>query len=351
MEQKPRPDIFMLKKKSKKKVKSFWQYFTVLLSAVTFAVFILKAEPALGKFSDLYRLGPGDVVEISMYGYEKSVQEVLVDPNGYISYLLVGQIKASGKTVPQLREEIMRKLAGFFRDPLVSIIPMQFNSRAFTIMGAVNNPGTFEIKGFTKILDALGIAKGFAIGVFNDSTVEISDLEHAFLVRKNQYIPVNFVGLIKEGDFKENILLQAGDYIYIPSSVSNEIFLLGEIQFPGSYGFADNMTLLKTIIEGGGFSEEANKRKVLVVRGSLTDPQVYRINLTKVLLAKEKDFFLEPKDIIYVPKKGILSATGLIEKAITSFVTTVSGVEAEKVFKRTVGDRKEANEVEFIQVQ
>ena len=111
---------------------------------------------------------------------------------------------------------------------------------------------------------------------------------------------VDFQRLFFEGDMSQNIELEPDDYLYFPSNITAEIYVLGEVLSPGVQGFTSKLTVLGAISRREGFSKAAYREKVLVVRGSLQKPELIVVNTNDILKGKQPDFLLQPKDIVYV---------------------------------------------------
>lgn len=108
-----------------------------------------------------YRIGPQDVLELSVYQLSELNGPVRVNSQGMISLPLLGPMTAAGKTVPELEKEITDQLAAdYLQNPQVSLFVREFTSQTVTIEGAVNSPGIYPLKGRTSLLQAVVIAGG-----------------------------------------------------------------------------------------------------------------------------------------------------------------------------------------------
>lgn len=109
------------------------------------------------------------------------------------------------------------------------------------------------------------------------------------------------------------------DYLYFPPLDLDEIYVLGAVLRPGRATYTSEAAVLRAIIATGGFQEKAYRSKVLVVRGSLNEPQSFVINVNDILQARTPDFKLQPRDIVYVSRRPWARAEELLEYAITEF--------------------------------
>lgn len=249
-----------------------------------------------------YRLIPGDVIEISVAGHEDMKKELPVRPDGRISYLFVGDVQAGGRTVPELRSDLESSLRTYMRHPQVAVVVRKAREAQFTILGKVIRPGVYPINGPTTIVAAVALAQGLSSGQYEGSTIEIADLTNSYLVRRNRVMPVDFERLIRRGDTTQDVLLEDGDYIYVPSSLAQEIFVLGEVNKPRSYGIQGRATLMKAIAESGGFKSSARLGDVVILRGQFGNKTLVPVNVKEIIAGRIPDPELAVGDVVWVPR-------------------------------------------------
>lgn len=265
-----------------------------------------------------YRLGPGDKMKIYVYDEpELDTDVVIVKQDGTISYRLVGEVDVTGLTIPEATAIIEEKLKPYLLFPKVSIIPFEARSASITILGKVTYPGMFEIKGRMRIVDALASAGGLALGYFQNNSVELADLERTFMIRNGKILPIDFVELVQKGNMLYNIPILDRDYIYLPSAINREVYIIGEVNQEGHYFFQENMTLLQSITFAQGFKGTAQST-VYVIRGNLSHPRLFKIDTKAILKAKVQDFPLKPNDIVYIPKHPIAKWNDVVYMALPS---------------------------------
>ncbi len=119
------------------------------------------------KLTGDYRLKPEDRVEISVFG-EEMTREIVVRPDGKISYLLVGEVDALGLTLDDLRKELERRLSEYIVNPRVTVIGTSFAGNFVSILGAVHTPGRKVVSKNDHVLDVISMAGGLR---FEDITV------------------------------------------------------------------------------------------------------------------------------------------------------------------------------------
>ena len=266
-----------------------------------------------------YKITPGDQFDITVYEHpELTVRQIIVTPDGFVSAPLIGPVKIGGLSLVEATEALKKQISQYIRKPLVSLIPIRINGYNFTIVGRVNVPGCYPISiGNTRLIDAVAMARGLSEGLFHGDTVELADLENAYISRDGRLLPVNFQKALLRGDPLHNIPLKNGDYIYIPSVMNSTVALLGQVGKPTYVGFKEGMTVLQALPYGGGL-RETHSDEIKVIRGGLKNPVVYTVNVTRMQEGKIMDFPLQANDIVYVPADGISDWNVIVRKILPS---------------------------------
>ena len=128
----------------------------------------------------------------------------------------------------------------------------------------------------------------------------------------------------QQGDLSQNVALEPGDYLYIGAASANEIYVLGQVGDPGVLQFASKPTVISAIVGRGGFSGKAYKSRVLVVRGSLSNPQTFVVDAAAILAGQAPDFKLEQKDIVFVSANPWLKAADVLDTAARAFIQSMT---------------------------
>ena len=148
--------------------------FTILVAVVVLSAGVISGVHAQQKIagttpgatishaygSSDFRLGPEDVIEVSVYQDKDFSTTLPVRPDGKISLHLIGEIVASGKTTKELQKEIAEKVAQFIPNPSVTVSVKEVNSPKVSVLGEVKSPGMYKIKDRATILDAVALAGG-----------------------------------------------------------------------------------------------------------------------------------------------------------------------------------------------
>ena len=264
-----------------------------------------------------YEIHPGDSFAMSVYNQPSLSSSFIIAPDGTASLPLVGLIKLSGLNLEDATNLIEKKLTRYLKSPIVSLAPQGVSGYYFTIAGRVMKPGNYTVSlGQTRLLDAISLSGGFERGSFHGDTVELADLDNAYIKRDGKKLPVDFKKLVYEGDSLNNIPVLNGDYIYVPSTMSGYIIFLGEVGSNSYVGFTEGMTLLQGLSYVGGLRTETYSSYIRVIRGGKENTVVYTINIDKILKGKMKDFELSANDIIYVPQDGFTKWNTVIRKIL-----------------------------------
>jgi polysaccharide export outer membrane protein len=274
-----------------------------------------------------YSLGPGDKVEIEIIGETGTRADTFITPDSKLYFDLLPGIDVKGKSAKQVREEMEKLLTRYYKQPQVSLTLKEVSSQRVWVLGRVNAPGIYPLSRPLRVLDAVTQAGGLFTSRFTGTTEELADLSHSFLMRGGKMLPVDFQKLIREGDLAQNIYLEPDDFIYLPSSLTNEVYVLGAVTEPRPVGFMNEMNLITALGRGLGMRPEADLTHVTIVRGSLTEPKIATVNARDIIQGKATNVRLEPGDIVYIPGSGSMSPGGFLHDAVNTFTRLVAANE------------------------
>lgn len=180
-----------------------------------FPLFVVAQEaqpPAGGPEVGLdYAIGPEDVLEISVWKEEGLKKEVVVRPDGGISFPLAGDVQAAGKTARQIQQEITERLAKFMADPVVSVAVLKVAGNKIYVIGRVNKPGEYTAGRYVDVMQALSMAGGLTPFAAENGIKILRKDNGKEVVFRFRYSDV------KSGnDLEQNITLRAGDVVVVP---------------------------------------------------------------------------------------------------------------------------------------
>lgn len=157
-----------------------------------------------------YRIGPEDILDISVWKNAELSRTVPVRPDGKVSLPLVNDIQAAGLTPAALREQLAAKLAEYVPSPEVSVIVREVHSAKVAVIGSVRNPGRYELKSPATVLEMIALAQGFT---------DFAARDRIFVLRQKgdttERIPFNYRKIV-DGNGQDNFFVQAGDIIVVP---------------------------------------------------------------------------------------------------------------------------------------
>jgi protein involved in polysaccharide export with SLBB domain len=266
-------------------------------------------------------LGPGDLLNLALFDAPDSARlEVPIGPDGRITFLQARDIMAAGLTIDELRAKMDEALSKYYQNPRTIITPVAFHSKKYIVLGAVANRGVYTFDRPLSVIEALARAGGLQTGVYGRDTVDLADLAHSFLVRNGQRVPVDFERLFQHGDLSQNVPLEPDDFLYFALASANEIYVLGQVAAPGVAAYLPRTSVLSVIAARGGFTPEAFRSRVLVVRGSLNHPQTFIVDTSAILSSKQRDFQLQAKDIVYVSQSPWVKVEQLLDQVASAFI-------------------------------
>jgi len=295
-----------------------------------FLLFLLMMASCYGVDPDPYRMQVGDRLEASLYGIEESEEELIVDPRGRLSFQFIDGYPVAGKTIEEVKAELTQELTSYYRYPIPMVKPIDLHQPHYTIMGEVLLPARNPIRGKATALTAICEAGGFKTRNFRQRLVDTVDLDHSFLARKGEYVPIDFKRLVQEGDLAQDVPLEDGDYLYFKSAINHQVYVVGEVSSPVTIDYYTTMSLAEAIAEAGGVRERASSR-VAVIRGSLAWPTRYLIDFNRIVKGYAPDFMLQPGDIVYVPPMKLSRLKEMMKYGVLAFVRATMielGIEA-----------------------
>ncbi len=263
-----------------------------------------------------YRCGPGDRLEIDVFEVEELSGEAVVAADGSIRLPLIGAVDAGGLTPSQL-EVRLRALYGenLLRDPQIRVSVIEYSSQPVSVLGAVNSPGIYQLRGRRRLLDVLALAGGLSPQVGETITVSAAggDPERSIAVKP----------LLAERTPELNVWVEPHDTVQVETA--SLVYVLGAVGRPGGFPLEnqERLSALQALSLAEGAERTAALKRARVIR-SLGDQRLeLQINLKRVLAGKDEDPVLEPKDILFVPNSGAKSAWSRGAEAVIQMATGV----------------------------
>jgi polysaccharide export outer membrane protein len=158
-----------------------------------------------------FHIGPGDVLEISVWKDPELSRQLTVPPDGIISFPLIDSIKVTNMTVADLKQKVTQKISEFVPEATVTVLLLEINSLKAYVIGKVNKPGEFPIDMETSVMQLLAKAEGlnpFA----SQGNIQILRQEDNKIIK----IPFDYGQVEKGKNLEQNIILKSGDVIVVP---------------------------------------------------------------------------------------------------------------------------------------
>ncbi len=202
-----------------------------------------------------YVIGAGDRINVSVWGEPDLTTEVVVRPDGKISFLGAGEIVAEGLTPAQLQQEMSARISTLVKDAVVTVSMVEIvNSKAYIIGGGAPS-GSFDLKQKTSLLQLLA-----------SMDLTRADLRGGHILRDGKRLERNFHALFHQGDMEQDLVLRNNDIIFLPALPEPYVYVLGAVNTPHALVFREGMTILDAILECGDFNKFADKNKTVIVR-------------------------------------------------------------------------------------
>lgn len=254
-----------------------------------------------------YRIGPQDVVSITVGNAPEFSGRFRVSDSGMIVIAGIPPVKADGLTSSELSQAVRQALldAKQMRDPMVNTFIEEFRGRTVTVLGAVSKPGVYALQKKSTVLDALSLAGGSLQNAGAVVTVVLGSASaEATGQKEGSVVYVNMARLMKGEDATTNIEVRNGDVV----SVSNAqvVYVIGAVVKPGGYVMQDpqsGVTAVQAVAMAEGFNGVASTHKGVIVRQSASDHtrQEIPVDVGLMMQGKETDVVLAPNDILFIP--------------------------------------------------
>ena len=262
---------------------------------------------------DEYEIGPGDTVSVTVVGQAALSGDFRVDAEGLINFPILGRIKANAHTSADLERKLTTLLAdGYVKRPQVSVSVKEYGSQKVLATGEIQKPGSYPLKADRSLLALLSDLGGLTPNAGHEvvvirppagGTAPLAPLAGMGEVATPPVggLPFDVAGAdvfrislqeLQAGNPERNILLQAGDTIYVPKA--SQIYVTGSVSRPGPYRFQESMTVLQVLTLAGGVTERGSSGRVKIVRVVGGRKQEIKAKLSDPVL---------PDDTLIVPER------------------------------------------------
>lgn len=265
----------------------------IALAALAVGASAQSIDPSLD-----YRLGPRDLVEVTVAQDPSLNTETRVGPDGTIALPILGNVDVGSMSPSEAASHIAALLeAQILTRANVSVVVKEFQSDAVSIFGEVEKPGKIPVVRNMTLLQAITAAGGPTSSA--GQTIKVLRVASNGLTSQ---LELNLQQLL-DGSPDVNIPLEADDVISVPHDPEISIYLLGEVMNPAAVRFKQSQraTLLKAIAEAGGFTDRANRSRIEIIRedGAGEDVRM-TVDVDRMMKGDQPDVRLQNGDRIYV---------------------------------------------------
>jgi polysaccharide biosynthesis/export protein len=295
-------------------------------------------SPAAFSGAQDYRIGPEDLLSISVFEAPDLGRDVRVSAAGQISLPLIGEVHASGLSSRQLEavlEELLRRT--YMKDPHVSVFVKEMESHPVSVFGAVKKPGVFQVRTGRSLIEVLSLAEGLAedagdtvivmrhdgstggaaaaprasrpaapedpprAGVVTDSTPA-----PATAPPQRKSLEIDLRDLLRSGDPRLNVMVYPGDVVKVTRA--GIVYVVGEVRKPGGYLLKtnENVSILQALALAGGLTRTSASGRARIIRTETATGarREVPVNISRILQGKDADQMLQAKDIVFIPNSA-----------------------------------------------
>jgi polysaccharide export outer membrane protein len=262
----------------------------------------IRSAAALDKAdsnSRTYRLGAGDLLEISVFRVEDLTREARVNGNGQLFLPLIGILEVDGMSIPQVESTIAKKLSkDYIQDAQVSVFIKEYRSQEITVMGAVGRPDVYSVKRSRGVVEMLSLAGGVSEEAADSIRISTTSVDEVTgePVKRSYVLSIN--GLLSDREALSGLTLGGGDAIFVPEA--GVVYVEGAVKKPGAYKMSGDVTVLQALSLAGGPKWEGDQSRVKIVRNLYDEANSVEINLNKVRDQQGEDIVLQDGDIVIV---------------------------------------------------
>lgn len=285
-----------------------------------------------------YLLGPGDVIDVRVFGQPELTSSVQVDGDGNLSGLpfVETPIRAKCRNEKDIQKDITAAYAKFINNPQVSVRISERNSRQpATVFGAVRQPSRVEMKRKVRLNELMAVSGGFTERAAG--TIQILHTEPLMCPEPGEEaeaapidatrIPLQIVKIseLRTGKPEANPVIRPGDYVLVTEA--EPVYITGAVLSPGGVYLRDQLMLSRALAMVGGPRKEAKLNDVRVYRqvAGSANQEVIHVDVAAIKKNQKPDFLLQPYDVIEVSETGMFSPSRIgptLFSAVTGAVTS-----------------------------
>lgn len=275
-----------------------------------------------------YRIGPEDLIEVSVFEVPELSRTVRVSASGEISLPLIGAVRAAGLSPLELEQVLTERLrTNYVRDPQVSVFLREYKSDPVSVMGAVKVPGLYQIQTRRSLVEVLAMAQGFSESprMLPGRTIVITrkqppagSVPGVGESSGAEILEIPIKELLQSGDPKWNAPVYPGDVIKV--APAGTFYVAGDVNQPGGFPLTDfdDVSAIQAVAMAGGTKKTASLKDAMIIRRDAAGNRIEeKIDLKRLHQGKVADAKLGANDILFVPGSvGKEAALRAIEASI-----------------------------------
>jgi polysaccharide export outer membrane protein len=278
-----------------------------------------------------YILGKYDVLAVAVWDHPELSQPLgqfrtdpatgqLIDDEGIMFYPYVGDIKAEGLTIPQLRKFLTASLSGYIKEPQLDVKIIQFRSKRVYVSGAVRNAGAIPYQDIPMTLTEAIAGAGGLTTLADESKVQ--------LIRQGKSWTIDYLALKRDARLATQILLLPDDEVRVASAVENKVYVTGAVNQPSALSMVNGeLSLTRALTEAGGLDLNlADEESVYVLRWINEQIEIFHLDAKDPMALVVGDLFnLKPSDVVYVDTDGLANWNRFISLILPTAALIKSG--------------------------
>ena len=262
-----------------------------------------------------YHCGPGDLLDIRIFEVEDLDTKAPISAAGEISLPLVGAVSVGGLTTTEIegRLEAMYR-ENVIKEPQISVSVAEFQSQPVTVIGAVREPGAYQLRGERRLLELIAMAGGLDEEVGGRIKLQRGE---------NEVITVSIAELLARPGPLTNILIEPYDIVEVERA--GVVYVVGAVEKAGGFPVRDQrpMTVLRALSLAQGLSQFSSPQNAMVIRDLGAERQEIPVALKDILRGRGEDVILEMDDILWVPDSR---AKSVLNRGVEAAIQMATGI-------------------------
>lgn len=243
--------------------------------------------------ADEYKVGPGDILQVSIRGIDEILHKAVISPEGYAYLPKIGGVNVKDCSLNEAKTRIFELIKNNFKNVEVFINLIEFKKIIVGLYGDVKKPGSFRLPGNSRLSDLISVSEGL------NTT---SDLRNVRIISNNGQVKLfDYLSFIRLGNKVDNPILREGDFVKI-NRIDKTVGISGSIKYPGIYEFKENETAVDLIRVAGGFFEKSEMDSIEII-SFYDDKKTQFARVVTFENLKNSGYLLRSKDRIIVREK------------------------------------------------